>query len=97
MSEVLVEITRGPIAESIQRGDVAVCNAQGELLAYAGDPEKLTYMRSAAKPIQALNVFVSGAQEKYQFNQKELTICCVENAIPSAMQSRKNRFGIMLN
>lgn len=70
MSEVLVEITRGPIAESIQRGDVAVCNAQGELLAYAGDPEKLTYMRSAAKPIQALNVFVSGAQESISLTRR---------------------------
>ena len=79
MSEILVEITRGPIAESVQRGHVAVCNAKGELIAWAGDPDTVTYMRSAAKPIQALNIFLSGAQERYQFEQKELSIACASH------------------
>ncbi len=79
MCEVLVEITRGPIVESVQRGHIAVCNAQGDLIAYAGNPDTVTYMRSAAKPIQALNIFLSEAQDRYHFDQKELSICCASH------------------
>ncbi len=60
-------------------GIVAVCNAKGELVAWAGEPDTVTYMRSAAKPIQALNIFLSGAQERYQFDQKELSIACASH------------------
>ncbi|MBQ9179225.1 MAG: asparaginase, partial [Firmicutes bacterium] len=42
----------------------------------AGDPETVTYIRSACKPIQALNVFMSGAQDKYNFSSKELDSMC---------------------
>ena len=56
MSEILVEVTRGNIVESKHHGSIAVTNSRGELLAYAGEPNFLTYIRSAAKPFQAMNV-----------------------------------------
>lgn len=76
MSEVLVEVTRGNIIESRHRGSVAVVNGKGELIAYAGDPTFMTYIRSAAKPFQAMNVLFSGAFEKFDLTQKELAIMC---------------------
>lgn len=76
MSAVLTEVTRGDIVESRHHGQVAVCDHTGKLLAYAGDPEMVTYIRSAAKPIQAVNLFLSGAADKYQFTPKELAIMC---------------------
>ena len=76
MAEILVEVTRGPIVESRHYGDVAVCNGKGELIAYKGDPEFVTYIRSACKPIQALNRFCSGSAEKWVFTQKEYAIMC---------------------
>lgn len=76
MAEVLLEITRGEVVECIHRGDVAVVNSRGELLHFFGDPEKVTYFRSAAKPIQALHLFTSGAAERYNLSDKEIAVIC---------------------
>lgn len=76
MSEVVVKVTRGALVESIHRGDIAVVNSKGELLYSLGDPYKLTYMRSAAKPIQTLDVILSGAAQKFSFTDKEISIMC---------------------
>ena len=56
MPELLAEVFRGKIAESRHYGHVAVCDSSGQLLAWAGEPDTVTYIRSAAKPIQALDV-----------------------------------------
>lgn len=72
MPALLAEVTRGSIVESRHYGHVAVCDSKGNLIAKAGDPKTVTYIRSACKPIQALNVFVSGAQDKYNFSSEEL-------------------------
>ena len=79
MSEICVNVTRGPLVESIHRGDIAVVNSKGDLLYYIGDPYKVTYMRSAAKPIQALNVILSGAADKFRFTDKEISIMCASH------------------
>lgn len=76
MSTILVEVTRGSVVESKHHGHVAVTDHTGRLIAYAGDPEAVTYIRSAAKPIQALNILLSGAADKYQFTDRELAIMC---------------------
>jgi len=79
MSEALINVTRGPIVESIHRGDIAVVNSKGELLYSKGDPYKVTYTRSALKPIQALNVFLSGAEDKFHFTDDEISIMCASH------------------
>lgn len=79
MSEILVNVTRGPLVESIHRGDIAVVNSKGKLLNYVGNPYKISYMRSAAKPIQALNVILSGAADKFKFNDEEISIMCASH------------------
>lgn len=76
MSVQLVEVWRGDIVECIHRGDIAVTNSAGTLLAYAGDPQKVTYFRSAAKPLQALNVFISGAYGTYRLTSAEVAVIC---------------------
>jgi L-asparaginase II len=57
----LVQIRRRGSVESIHRGHVAVVDASGRRIAWAGDPELLVYPRSAFKPFQALPVVESGA------------------------------------
>ena len=79
MSKKLIEITRGEVVETIHYGDVVVVNSKGELLYHYGDPNKFTYWRSAAKPIQAFNVILSGAAEKYGFTDAELAIMCASH------------------
>lgn len=79
MSENLLEVTRGELVENIHRGDIAVVGKDGKLKYYKGDPYKVTYLRSSLKPIQALNVFLSGAAEKYDFDDKEIAIMCASH------------------
>jgi L-asparaginase II len=76
MSEILVEVTRGEVVECIHRGDIAVCDINCNLHASAGSPDKTSYLRSAAKPIQALPVFTSGAFDRYRFNHAEIAVIC---------------------
>src|SRR4051812_28153073 len=58
---VFVEVTRGPIVESVHYGAAAVADPRGELVAQAGDAGFVSYYRSASKPIQAIPLVESGA------------------------------------
>ena len=49
----LVRIVRNGLEESVHTGHVAVCDADGRLLAWAGDPERPVFIRSCTKPVQA--------------------------------------------
>ena len=72
----LVELTRGKITESIHFGAVAVVDAKNRLLASCGDPKMVAFLRSSAKPFQALPVFEYGAIDHYGFTEKEIAIIC---------------------
>ena len=50
---IRVAVRRGEIVESVHRVH-AVAVRDGEIVAAAGDPDLVTFMRSSAKPIQAL-------------------------------------------
>jgi len=76
MSEILIKETREPLVENIHRGDIVVVNGEGEIIAQLGEPDKLTYMRSAAKPFQACAVLESGAIDFFGINERELAVMC---------------------
>lgn len=76
MSEMLVKVTRGPLDENIHRGDIAVVDKKGDVIAYLGNPDKVTYMRSAAKPFQTMAVLQSGAHDYFALNEKEIAVMC---------------------
>jgi L-asparaginase II len=48
----LVRVVRSGLEESLHLGDVAVCDARGRLVAFAGDPDRRTFARSCTKPVQ---------------------------------------------
>src|SRR5437016_3345218 len=73
---VLVEVTRGPIVESVHYGVVAVADVEGNLAAWAGDPNVVTYYRSSSKPIQAVPVVESGAADHFGLSDKEIAVIC---------------------
>src|SRR5438477_11060942 len=62
---VLVEVTRGPLVESIHRGAVAVADAQGALRLSLGNFERPIFPRSALKPIQAVPLIETGAADAF--------------------------------
>lgn len=51
--EPIARVVRSGLEESIHLGHVAVCDAEGRLLASLGDPHRLVYSRSSMKPLQA--------------------------------------------
>lgn len=71
---VLVEVTRGPLAESRHRGQIVVVDAGGNLRHALGDPEVMVCMRSLAKPFQALPVLTTGAADAFGFGPPELAL-----------------------
>ncbi|HEX9581049.1 MAG TPA: asparaginase [Gemmatimonadales bacterium] len=80
MTELTVESVRGGIPESRHRVSVAVTEAGGRLVARAGDPEYRTFMRSAAKPFQALPVIEDGAAEGFGFSEAEIALACASHS-----------------
>jgi L-asparaginase II len=71
---VFVEVTRGPIVESVHYGAAAVADPQGTLVAQAGDPAFVSYYRSASKPIQAIPLVESGAAAHFGLTPTELAV-----------------------
>lgn len=49
----LVRVVRSELEESLHLGHVAVCDARGRTLAWAGDPDHVAFVRSCMKPVQA--------------------------------------------
>ena len=80
MSTVLVDVRRGSIVESRHSGAVAVADADGKLVASAGDPQLVTYLRSAAKPFQALPIVTSGAADRFAFTAEELALAAASHS-----------------
>ena len=75
-----VEFWRGDVVESVHRVHVAVVDGGGNLVAHAGDPDLVTYMRSAAKPFQAVPLVASGAADRYGLTPAELAVACGSHA-----------------
>lgn len=85
---VLVEVTRGDRVESVHRGAVAVCDAQGNVLFQLGDIEKPHYPRSALKPIQALPLVESGAADAFDLGEAEIALACASHSAEPMHTSR---------
>jgi len=77
---VLVEVTRGTLVESVHRGAVAICDADGNLLFGLGDVALPVYPRSALKPIQALPLVESGAAEAFALGEDEIALACASHS-----------------
>ncbi|HZD73891.1 MAG TPA: asparaginase [Actinomycetota bacterium] len=69
---VIVEVDRSGFVESQHFGAVAVADAEGTVVAAAGDPELPIYLRSCAKPLQALAVLGLGVERELGLGQLAL-------------------------
>ncbi len=75
----LLELIRGRIVESVHYGSVAVVDADGKLLASHGDPQTVAFLRSSAKPFQALPFVERGGVEFYGYTPRELALSCASH------------------
>ncbi len=75
----VVELTRGGIVESVHNGALAIADNQGRLIASYGDPDAVTFLRSSAKPFQAVAMVESGAATAYDLTPREIALTCASH------------------
>ena len=75
----LAAVRRGELVESVHRGRFAVYDPWGEGLEAFGDPEAYVYLRSSAKPFQALPLVLSGAADAFGLTDEELAVACASH------------------
>src|SRR5688572_6510085 len=78
--EPLVEVRRGGITESRHRGHIVGVTPDGEIVALAGSPETVTFLRSSAKPHQAIPLIASGAADRFGFDEREIALACASHS-----------------
>lgn len=74
MPEIRVEVRRSGRIESAHNCVVAVVEPDGHSVFEAGDVRLETYIRSAAKPVQALPLLESGAAKYFDLSARELAV-----------------------
>lgn len=70
----LVEEYRGEALENVHYGAISVVDENGKVLYAAGDPHHQTFLRSAAKPFQAIPVLKRRVDELYGLSGKETAL-----------------------
>ena len=73
------EVTRGSIVESIHYGAAAVVDSSGRLMAWYGNPKVTTFLRSSAKPFQALPLIEYGGDVTFHLTSKEIAALCASH------------------
>src|SRR5437870_7873841 len=91
----LVRVVRSGLEESVHRGDIVAVDADGAVVAFVGEPERLMYARSCMKPLQAT---VSLSLAPFDFTDREVAVMCAShNAEPvhlEAVRSLLARAGV---
>ncbi|MFV3075058.1 asparaginase [Niveispirillum fermenti] len=76
---ILVQLTRGPMVESLHRGRAVAVGADGAVLGAWGDVKALVYPRSANKAMQALPLVETGAADAFGLGSEELALACASH------------------
>ncbi|HEX9172708.1 MAG TPA: asparaginase [Telluria sp.] len=81
----LVATTRGYpdtgyTIENVHVGSVAVVDSSGRLLWSAGDPDYMTFTRSALKPFQALPFILADGPARFGITRDELALLCASHS-----------------
>jgi L-asparaginase II len=76
----LIETTRGDLPENQHFGAIAVVDAQGRLLAHAGDADAVVFTRSTIKALQALPFMQGGGARQFDFSAEQLALLCASHS-----------------
>ena len=74
MSALLANVVRGGAIESQHFGHVAVVDRTGKLVLAFGDPQFVTYIRSAAKPFQAVPLYADAVPEVFELGDSDMAV-----------------------
>jgi L-asparaginase II len=76
MSSLITQVDRSGRVESFHVGYGVISDPSGRTIKSYGDPHYSTYVRSSAKPIQAMAVLRSGAYEDLKLTPEDLAVIC---------------------
>lgn len=73
-------LSRGGHPESVHYGAIAVVDTTGRLLASFADPYQSSFLRSSAKPFQAMPFVLAGGVQHYGLTPAELALLCASHS-----------------
>jgi L-asparaginase II len=79
-AETLANVIRGETVESIHRGHLLIVDGDGREIAKLGNAETRAFIRSSAKPFQALPFLTSGAAMHFGFLENEIALACASHS-----------------
>lgn len=98
MPPLAVSLTRAGRRESTHRIHAVLMNGEGNTLAAYGDSERITYPRSALKPLQSIALVESGAAAALGVSDAEIALACAshsgEELHTAAVQAWLARLGL---
>lgn len=71
--------TRAGWTESWHLGALAAVTPAGRLVARVGDPDLATFVRSSAKPFQAMALVAAGGEEAFDLADADLALACASH------------------
>jgi len=74
------QLTRGDVVESIHFGAIAVVDKFGKEIASFGNPMVETFLRSTAKPFQAMPFVEMGGPDALGFTDAEIALICASHS-----------------
>jgi L-asparaginase II len=77
---ILANVIRGETVESIHRGHVIAIDGAGKTVLSLGQPETITFFRSACKPFQAMPFITSGACDALGYSDEEIALACASHS-----------------
>jgi len=78
--EILVEVTRGDLVESIHRVAACAVDGDGNFLLRAGDVHSPVYLRSTAKPFIAAAAVEAGVDRAFDFDSREIAVMAASHS-----------------
>lgn len=76
----LYQTSRDGIIESVHFGAIAVTDPSGKLIAWYGNPRTKSFMRSSAKPLQAISLIEQGGEDRFQMTGEEIAVICASHS-----------------
>jgi L-asparaginase II len=76
---VLVEVTRGPLVESVHHVAACAANARGDVIFATGDVQSPVFLRSTAKPFIAAAAIEAGVREAFDLEMHEIAVMCASH------------------
>jgi L-asparaginase II len=74
------EVLRGNQVESVHFAAAAVVDQDGQLIAYLGSADLVTYSRSSLKPFQALPTVMRGFPDRFGLAEHHLALICASHS-----------------